>query len=131
MPSFKCAILASATLLLAFPAIAQTGQRISVEQFNAGPRPENMVRVQNNISFFIAGPTGEGEEAQKLREKAQRLVYEMAAHECDLLRDILAKDCRMESVNVNVNTTGGRQFNQQQQEGLNVNGSMSLQITLK
>jgi hypothetical protein len=37
----------------------------------------------------------------------------------------------MESVNVNVNTTGGRQFNQQQQEGLNVNGSMSLQITLK
>jgi hypothetical protein len=131
MPSFKCAILASATLLLAFPAIAQTGQRISVEQFNAGPRPENMVRVQNNISFFIAGPTGEGEEAQKLREKAQRLVYEMAAHECDLLRDILAKDCRMESVNVNVNTNGGRQFNQQQQEGLNVNGSMSLQITLK
>jgi hypothetical protein len=131
MPSFKSAILASATLLLAFPAIAQTGQRISVEQFNAGPRPENMVRVQNNISFFIAGPTGEGEEAQKLREKGQRLVYEMAAHECDLLRDILAKDCRMESVNVNVNTNGGRQFNQQQQEGLNVNGSMSLQITLK
>jgi len=131
MPSLKSAILASATLLLAFPAIAQTGQRISVEQFNAGPRPENMVRVQNNISFFIAGPTGEGEEAQKLREKAQRLVYEMAAHECDLLRDILAKDCRMESVNVNVNTNGGRQFNQQQQEGLNVNGSMSLQITLK
>ena len=130
MPSLKSAILASATLLLAFPAIAQTGQRISVEQFNAGPRQENMVRVQNNISFFIAGPTGEGEEAQKLREKAQRLVYEMAAHECDLLRDILAKDCRMESVNVNVNTNGGRQFNQQQQEGLNVNGSMSLQITL-
>jgi hypothetical protein len=130
MPSFKSAILATVTLPLAFPAIAQTGQRISVEQFNAGPRQENMVRVQNNISFFIAGPTGEGEEAQKLREKAQRLVYEMAAHQCDLLRDILAKDCRMESVNANLNTSG-RQFNQQQPEGLNVNGSMSLQITLK
>jgi hypothetical protein len=131
MPSFKSAILASVILPLALPAIAQTGQRISVEQFNAGPRQENMVRVQNNITFFISGPTGDGEEAQKLREKAQRSVYEMAAHECDLLRDVLAKDCRMESVNVNLNANGGRQFNQQQQEGFNVNGSMSLQITLK
>jgi hypothetical protein len=131
MTPFKNAIAATAVLLLVSPAIAQTGQRISVEQFNAGPRPENMVRVQNNISFFIAGPTGEGEEAQKLREKAQRLVYEMAAHECDLLRDVLAKDCRMESINANLNANGGRQFNQQQQEGFNVNGSMSLQITLK
>jgi hypothetical protein len=131
MLSIKTAVVATVTLLLVVPAIAQTGQRISVEQFNGGPRPENMVRVQNNISFFLAGATGEGDEAQKLREKAQRVVYEMAAHQCDLLRDILAKDCKMESVNVNVNTTGGRQFNQQQQEGLNVNGSMSLQITLK
>jgi hypothetical protein len=51
----------------------------------------------------------------------------MAAHECDLLREALAKDCRMESVNVNI----GRQFGQQQQEGYTVNGSMSPQITLK
>jgi hypothetical protein len=131
MTSLKSAILASATLLVALPAIAQTGQRISVEQFNSGPRPENQVRVQNNISFFISGPTGDGDEAQKLREKAQRTVYEMAGHQCDLLRDVLAKDCRLESVNVNVNAANGRQFNQQQPEGLNVNGSMSLQITLK
>jgi hypothetical protein len=131
MLSSKSAIVASVALLLAFPAAAQTGQRISLEQFSSAPRQENMVRVQNNISFFIAGPTGDGEDAEKLREKAQRTVYEMAAHECDLLRDVLAKDCRMESVNVNVNANGGRQSNQQQQEGLNVNGSMSLQINLK
>jgi hypothetical protein len=131
MTSFKNAILATTILLIASPVGAQTGQRISLEQFNAGSRQENMVRVQNNISFFIAGPTGDGEEAQKLRERAQRLVYEMAGHECDLLRDVLAKDCRMESVNVNLNANAGRQFNQQQQEGFNVNGSMSLQITLK
>ena len=131
MLPFKNAILATATLLIASPVAAQTGQRVSLEQFNAGQRQENMVRVQNNISFFVTGPTGDGEEAQKLREKAQRLVYEMAAHECDLLRDVLAKDCRMESVNVNLNANGGRQFNQQQQEGFNVNGSMSLQISLK
>ena len=131
MTSLKCALAASAALFLVSPAVAQTSQRISVEQFNAAPRQENMVRVQNTMNFFIAGPTGGGSDAQTLREKAQRVIYEMAAHECDLLRDILAKDCRLEAVNVNVNANNSRQFNQQQPEGYNVGGSMSLQITLK
>jgi len=128
MPSFKCALAVTVALLLVTPVVAQ--QRVIVEQGSGVPRQENMVRVQNNISFFITGPVGDGDEAQKLREKAQRTVYEMAGHQCDLLREVLAKDCRMESVNVNVNANN-RQFNQQQPEGLNVNGSMSLQITLK
>ena len=51
----------------------------------------------------------------------------MAARECDLLREVLAKDCRMESVTSNIS----RQFGQQQQEGFTINGSMSFQITLK
>jgi hypothetical protein len=128
MPSFRNALVAGAALLLATPVIAQTpGQRIVIE--NAGPslRQEGLVRIQTNINFFLTGPTGEGEEAQNLRDKARRIVYEMAAHECDLLRETLAKDCRMESVNTNI----GRQFGQQQQEGLTVNGSMSFQISLK
>ena len=129
MASLKNALVMSAALLLVSPVVAQ--QRVIVEQGNNPPRQENMVRVQNNITFFIAGPTGDGDEAQKLRDKAQRSVYEMAGRQCDLLREILAKDCRMESVNVNVNANGGRQFGQQQQEGYSVNGSMSLQITLK
>ncbi|MDE2062228.1 MAG: hypothetical protein KGJ00_07445 [Bradyrhizobium sp.] len=83
------------------------------------------------MSFFLAGPTGEGDDAQKLRERAQRAVYEMAAHQCDMLRDVLAKDCRLETVNVNVNANNTRQFNQQQVEGLNVSGSMAFQISLK
>ena len=128
MASLKRALVMSAALFLVSPVVAQN--RIIVEQGNNPPRQENMVRVQNNISFFLAGPTGDGDEAQKLRDKAQRSVYEMAGRQCDLLREILAKDCRMESVNVNVNANS-RQFNQQQPEGLNVNGSMSLQITLK
>jgi hypothetical protein len=124
----SAALAAGVTLLLAAPAMAQTpGQRIVIENSGASPRQEGLVRVQSNINFFVTGPTGEGEEAQKLREKARRIVYEMAAHECDLLRDVLAKDCRMESVTSNI----GRQFGQQQQEGYTVNGSMSLQITLK
>lgn len=40
---------------------------------------------------------------------------------------MLARECRMESVNVNI----GRQYGSQQQEGFTVNGSMNLQIFLK
>ena len=115
-------------LFLIAPALAQTpGQRIIVEQSGGASRQEGSVRVQSTINFFVAGPTGESEEAQKLRDRARRSVYELAARECDLLRDVLAKDCRMESVSTNIN----RQFGQQQPEGFNISGSMSFQITLK
>lgn len=111
-------------LLLTVPAFAQSQGRI---EFGGSARQEGSVRVQSNVSLFMAGPTGDGEEAQKLRDRARRMVYEMAARECDLLREVIAKDCRLDSVNVNL----GRQYGQQQQEGFNVNGSMSMQITLK
>jgi hypothetical protein len=122
-------IFAGASLLLSLaPSAAQTpGQRITIEQSGSPSRQEGQVRIQTSINFFVTGPTGDGEEAQKLRDKARRTIYEMAARECDLLREVLAKDCRMESVNSNI----GRQFGQQQQEGYTVNGSMSFQITLK
>ncbi len=116
-------------LLLIAPPVAQAqGQRITIEQGGGAPRQEGLVRIQSNINLFMAGPTGDGEEAQKLRDRARRVVYEMAAHECDLLREVLAKDCKLESVSSNINR---QQFNQQQPDGYAVNGSMSLQITLK
>jgi hypothetical protein len=129
MRPFRQVILAGASLLLSLaPSAAQTpGQRITIEQSGSPSRQEGQVRIQTSINFFVTGPTGDGEEAQKLRDKARRTIYEMAARECDLLREVLAKDCRMESVNSNI----GRQFGQQQQEGYTVNGSMSFQITLK
>jgi hypothetical protein len=114
-------------LFLAVPAVAQTpGQRIIMEQMGAS-RQEGWVRIQSTINFFVAGPTGESEEAQKLRDRARRAVYEMAARECDLLREVIAKDCRMEQVSNNIN----KQYGNQQQEGFTVTGSMNFQITLK
>ena len=114
-------------LFLVGPALAQSpGQRIIMEQTGAS-RQEGWVRVQSTINFFVAGPTGETEEAQKLRDRARRAVYEMASRECDLLRDVIARECRMESVSNNIN----RQYGNQQQEGFTITGSMSFQITLK
>jgi hypothetical protein len=114
-------------LLLAVPAVAQTpGQRIVMEHAGTS-RQEGWVRIQSTINFFVAGPTGEGEEAQKLRDRARRTIYEIASRECDLLRDVIAKDCRLEQVSTNIN----RQYGQQQTEGFNISGSMNFQITLK
>ena len=77
-------------------------------------------------------PSGDNEEeAQKLRDRALRSVYETAARQCDLLRESLAKDCRLESVSSNMNGSTGRQFGPQQPQGFTVNASMSFQITLK
>ena len=127
MPPFRLPLAAASILCLVAPAVAQTpGQRIILEQSGSGLRQEGFVRVQSSVNFFVPGPTGDGEDAQKLREGTRRTIYEMAAHECDLLREVLAKDCRMESVSSNIT----RQFGQQQ-EGFSVNGSTSFQITVK
>jgi hypothetical protein len=113
-------------LFLVAPAFAQSpGQRF-MDQSGAS-RQEGWTPVQSTVNFFVAGPTGEGEEAQKLRDRARRAVYEMASRECDLLRDVLAKDCRIVSVSTNIN----RQSGQQQPEGFSISGSLSFQITLK
>jgi hypothetical protein len=118
MTSFKPLALASAGLLLLLaPAAAQM------------PRQPDVVRVQNNINFFVLGPTGDSAEAQKSRETARRSIYDLAARECDLLREVFARDCRLESVNVNVGMN--RQFGQQQPEGYSVNGTISYQLTPK
>jgi hypothetical protein len=131
MTTFKRLIAASVcSMLLMTPSVAQTpGQRIVLEQSTGSSRPEGSVRVQSNLNIFMPGPTGDGAEAEKLRERARRMVYDMAAHECDLLLATLAKDCRLVSVNSNVNAA--RQFNQQQPEGYNVTGSMSFQVVIK
>jgi hypothetical protein len=117
----RFAYAAGLLALLSAPASAQTaGQPSTLRQ-------DAPVRVQSTINFFVPGPSGDGEEAQRLRDKARRTVYEMAARECDVVREVLARECRMESVNVSI----GRQYGSQQPEGYTVNGSMSLQIFLK
>lgn len=98
----------SAAIIVAGSAAAQgTGSRIIVEPATQpAPRQEGSVRVQFNINLFMPGPAGEGDASQALRDRARRTIYEMAAHECDLLREVLAKDCRLESVNTNINHSG-------------------------
>ncbi len=129
--SRKVLFSAALAILVGEAVISETiGQGVVVERLRAQPaRQEGIVRVQLQIQLFIPGPTDDTEEAEKQRERARRVLYEMAAKECDLMRAVVARDCRLESVNVNLN----RQHNPQvpQMQGYQVGGSMSYQITLK
>jgi len=122
MNPLRNALIAAASFVLVAPAMGQTVGQAPVQ------RQESPVRIQTTFNLFFPGPTGESEEAQKARDKARRTVYEMAARECDLLREVLARDCRLESVSSTINR---QQYGQPQVEGLSVSGSVNLQITLK
>ena len=133
MPQVRVVVLAVVAWLGALPltAIAQevsplVRERISVGAANQQREPT--VRVQVGVNFFMPGPTGEGDEASKLRDRARRTIYDMAAKECDFIEQSLAKTCRLESINLNVNSSRQQIAGQ---EGFQTNGSFALQITLK
>jgi hypothetical protein len=89
-------------------------------------RREEQVRIQVSVSSFFAGPTGDSDDALKLREHIRRSIYEMAAGECGLVQQVLAKTCRLESVNLNLN----RQPNGQV-DGYMASGNFALRVTQK
>jgi hypothetical protein len=64
---------------------------------------DDQVRMQVTVNFFLAGPTGDSDEAAKLRDRATRAVYAMAGSECVLVEQSFAKACRLENVNVVLN----------------------------
>ncbi|QUS42492.1 hypothetical protein RPMA_19855 [Tardiphaga alba] len=91
--------------------------------------PEGYIRITATLNLFVAGPTGEGEEADKLRDRSRRFIYSTAARECDILRETLAQECALENVTSNLNVTPRYQPNQP--EGYNVSGTMTLSVKLK
>jgi hypothetical protein len=113
--------------VLCAPAMAQNANQPVI-----GERHDPPLRVQVNLTMFKPGPTGDGEDASKLRDELQREFLGVAARECDLLREVIAKDCRLESLNVNINGNRGMAaFGQGQTEGYTVQGTMSFQVTAK
>ncbi|CCE08333.1 conserved exported hypothetical protein [Bradyrhizobium sp. STM 3843] len=89
-------------------------------------RREEPIRIQVSVNLLFPGPAGESEEAVKLRERARRSVYEMAAGECALVEQVLAKTCRLESVSVSLNRQSGGPA-----EGYVAAGNFVLRTTLK
>jgi hypothetical protein len=89
------------------------------------------IRVQVGINFFLPGPTSDGEEATKIRDRARRTIYEMAGRECGVLQDTIANECRLDSVTVNLTRQTQQMPQVGQVEGFAVNGQLGFQITQK
>jgi hypothetical protein len=115
----RTAFLISVFALAASVASAQSSM-------SSGQR-NNQLRVSLTVQIFVVAPTDSSPEALKAQEDARRKVYEIATRECALLLDVIASDCRLENVNVNVN----RYHNPQQPQGFNINGSMNFRVTMK
>jgi hypothetical protein len=88
---------------------------------------KNDVRVQVNMSFYVRGSMDEADASVKAQEQARKVLYESAGRECEVLKASVASDCRLESINVNMN----RNYNQQQGDGFYANGNFSYHVTLK
>src|SRR5262245_15670457 len=99
-------------------------ERINV---NVNESRGQQVRVQANINLFMPGPSGEGDAATQLRDRARRTIYELAARECSLVEDVMARTCRLEAINVNLH----RQQGSGTGEGYMVAGNITMVITLK
>jgi hypothetical protein len=65
-------------------------------------------------------------EAEKTRENARKAMCELAGHECALLLAVLAAECRLENVSVNVSRQTGART-----EGFAVRGNMTYRIVPK
>lgn len=85
-------------LALASFALLATGsveaQTVVVQQRSGVPEQKNAIRAQ--VSFFVPGAVNSSEASMKAQEQARRSLYESAAHECDVLRAVLASECRLE-----------------------------------
>jgi hypothetical protein len=111
---------------IAVPGQMQSTQ-LQVQPTLVQQRGSDMVRVQVGINLSMPAPASEGEEADRIRDRARRSIYEFAQRECDILRDVLARECKLEAINVNVM----RQTGTNMPQGFNVNGQLTLQVTLK
>jgi hypothetical protein len=123
---------ACAVGLLCLIPFASGAQTITIQQRPQGPVDPNagVIRVQISVNFFMPGPTNESEQSVALRDRASRTIYEMAARQCEVLRERLADDCRLESVNVNINRQQ-QQIGGQQVEGFQAGGTLGYRITQK
>src|SRR6185312_11881159 len=110
-----------AALFTGTAAAPSSGQQVVIEKATTAPvRQDGIVRIQLTMQLFVSGPTDASEEAEKQREYGRRAVYDLASKECDLLRTTIARECRLESVNVNLQRQTGQQIS-----GYTVNGSMT------
>ena len=117
--------------LLAVPLVLLAGgveaQQITIQNRPGLAEQKGEIRVQVNVGFFVPGAVNGSEASLKAQEDARTALYRAAAHECEVLKAAIASECRVESLNVNIN----RNYGQPQNEGFTANGNFGYRVMLK
>ena len=124
-------VLLSGALLLGVSAASAQTAVVGVAQGRVQlAAMGEQVRVSLSINMFVPTPEDEGAQALKVQEDGRKMIYEAATRECETLRATIASDCRLESININVQRMLANQ-GYGQRNGYNISGSMSYRIGLK
>lgn len=96
-------VLLSGALLLGVSAASAQTAVVGVAQGRVQlAAMGEQVRVSLSINMFVPTPEDEGAQALKAQEDGRKMIYEAATRECETLRATIASDCRLESININV-----------------------------
>jgi hypothetical protein len=93
--------------------------------------PGGQAHITLNINGFVQSPSDNSDQSLKAEEDGRRMIYDLAGHECGILRDTIASDCRIESININILRLGQNPNLGQRPDGFNVNASIVLRIVPK
>jgi hypothetical protein len=85
----------------------------------------DMMRITVGMNFMLTGIADPIGEDAKLRDRTRRNVYQMAVKECELLLEMIASECRIEAININLNR------NPQSADSFNVNANVILRAVQK
>jgi hypothetical protein len=121
-------------MLLAASTTAARAQSLPPEStinFTTVATPNGQARVTLSTNRFVPAPNDNSDQASKAEEDGRRMVYELAGHECAVLRDTIASECRIESININMMRLPANQNSAQRPDGFNVNASVVLRIVPK
>jgi len=122
-------LLLAAVFALVGVASAQTIE-IRTNQPPSSAVSAEQVRISVGVNVFMSASGDDSEQAQKAQEAGRKMVYELAGRECAVLREVLASDCRLESVNVSVQRQN--QFaNQQRPDGFTIVGNIGFRVVPK
>jgi hypothetical protein len=123
------ALISTMLVLFAGAAAAQDNPvRMVIQQ--SSPSPDG-AQVRVNVAMSVVmGASGLGDQAVQAQEQARRKAYELAAHECAVLRDTIANECHIESINVSANRYQGS-YSTSRPENYSVGVNAVYRITLK
>jgi len=122
------------SVIFAAFATAASAQTIVINPNKSGVLPSTateQIRVSLGVSMFVPAPGDDSAQSLKAQEDGRKMVYEAAAHECDILRATIAGACTLESVSINVQRISANQNFGQKVNGYNINGNINYRVVTK